>query len=726
MALSGSVSTSKYDGRYYTLSWTATQNVAANTSTISWTLSAAGGAVDWYAERTLKVNIAGTNVFSKTDRVERGKGTIKTGTLTLTHNSAGAKSFAVSIEAAVYTSAVNCTGSGTFALNTIYRASTLSASNGTLGTAMTLTITRPSTSLTHSIAAACGSASVVIADKSTSTSISWTPPLAWASQNTAGTSVSVKFTIRTFNGSTQTGLGTKTISCAIPASVKPTCSLQVLDPTGIKDKYGVLLKGLSKFAVKVTTSQAFGSPIVSCKTVANGNSYTATEFTTGELLTSGNLTVSTVIKDKRGRIGSASATFPVQDYTRPTVSALDVYRCNEDGTENDQGDHVKVVYSAAIDPISKQNKGQITVRYKKPTEASFMPGQIMILGSTIAGVMGLYSYSDTYIFPADSGASYDVEVEVKDNHFTTIRTTSASTAATILNFHPAGNGLGVGKVSEDQNTMEVAWKSHLYDTLQLEGNRYCMGSPGVAGTAGFVRMASITITAANADTPITFVLTQRRALTPMHVHICLTNADMNDSSLGSIVYEGTNYDAYVTKAGPLTWDLYVKKGSTYDTITLQDWWTSYTMDSRIDVTFPGNLVDTVPGTYYKATPAKLRSLLDHVFPVGSIYLAYSHTSPADLFGGTWVRLENTFLWAIDENGGIGVTGGSKTHTLTVAELPVHDHGATYTGEASTKNQAWIASSTTKNMGYQAISAGSGAAHNNMPPYTQISAWRRTA
>ena len=47
MALSGNVSTSKYDGRYLKLAWTATQSVANNTSTIKWTLSAAGGNSSW-------------------------------------------------------------------------------------------------------------------------------------------------------------------------------------------------------------------------------------------------------------------------------------------------------------------------------------------------------------------------------------------------------------------------------------------------------------------------------------------------------------------------------------------------------------------------------------------------------------------------------------------------------------------------------------------------------
>lgn len=127
MATSGSLSTNGYDGRYYKLEWTATQDVAKNQSKISWTLKALGGDVSWYAERTVKVKIAGTTVYSKTDRVQRYTGTVKSGTVTLTHDSAGKKSFSASLEVAVYYSTVNCTGSKTFTLTQIPRQATLTS-----------------------------------------------------------------------------------------------------------------------------------------------------------------------------------------------------------------------------------------------------------------------------------------------------------------------------------------------------------------------------------------------------------------------------------------------------------------------------------------------------------------------------------------------------------------------------------------------------------------------
>lgn len=136
MALSGSVSTSKYDGRYLKLSWTATQSVANNTSTIKWTLSAAGGNVNWYTTGPVTVTIDGDTVYSNPSREDMYTGTIASGTKTISHNSDGSKSFSVNIRAAIYYSSVNCTGSATFTLNKIDRvpgtpaSATCTAGNG--------------------------------------------------------------------------------------------------------------------------------------------------------------------------------------------------------------------------------------------------------------------------------------------------------------------------------------------------------------------------------------------------------------------------------------------------------------------------------------------------------------------------------------------------------------------------------------------------------------------
>lgn len=137
------------------------------------------------------------------------------------------------------------------------------------------------------------------------------------------------------------------------------------------------------------------------------------------------------------------------------------------------------------------------------------------------------------------------------------------------------------------------------------------------------------------------------------------------------------------------------------------------------------------------------AMLLKCWPVGSIYIAYNHTSPASLFGGTWTRIENAFLWGVGSSASIGATGGEQTHTLSESEMPRHKHDRIrYVG-----NTGWTAGDTSGVGGTQADSnsqvfapakstgtcshwetnsVGNTAAHNNMPPYVQVSIWRRTA
>ena len=70
------------------------------------------------------------------------------------------------------------------------------------------------------------------------------------------------------------------------------------------------------------------------------------------------------------------------------------------------------------------------------------------------------------------------------------------------------------------------------------------------------------------------------------------------------------------------------------------------------------------------------NLMDVIYPVGSIYQSMNATSPASSIGGTWTRL-NTFLYGSTTAKN---TGGEATHTLSLNEMPAHNHNGS-TGEA---------------------------------------------
>lgn len=132
-----------------------------------------------------------------------------------------------------------------------------------------------------------------------------------------------------------------------------------------------------------------------------------------------------------------------------------------------------------------------------------------------------------------------------------------------------------------------------------------------------------------------------------------------------------------------------------------------------------------------------KSLLDMVYPVGSIYLSVSGTDPQTLFGGTWVRLEDVFLLAAGAKHAAGSTGGEESHILTEDEIAPHKHAMAYGPESSASGTgfsygiaAGCATNAAGGRGYASnlgtFSAGGGQPHNNMPPYLAVYTWKRTA
>lgn len=145
------------------------------------------------------------------------------------------------------------------------------------------------------------------------------------------------------------------------------------------------------------------------------------------------------------------------------------------------------------------------------------------------------------------------------------------------------------------------------------------------------------------------------------------------------------------------------------------------------------------------------TVIDMVYPIGSVYMSVGNTNPEVLFGGTWEQIEDTFLLSAGSTYTAGDTGGEATHTLSTGEMPAHTHGSkSLSGTLSAYTWSTGSSSgiVTKETPYQNMdmyggsnighnyytinathehnSVGSGTAHNNMPPYLVVYMWKRIA
>lgn len=124
------------------------------------------------------------------------------------------------------------------------------------------------------------------------------------------------------------------------------------------------------------------------------------------------------------------------------------------------------------------------------------------------------------------------------------------------------------------------------------------------------------------------------------------------------------------------------------------------------------------------------SILD-VYPIGSIYMSMSEITPSELFGGSWVKIENTFLLASGTRQ-VGATGGAETHKITIEEMPSHTHtikthdaqtgspfGQQGNGVVRGLNDSYTQMQPTTEV-------GGGQQFNIMPPYLVVNMWRRIA
>ena len=144
-----------------------------------------------------------------------------------------------------------------------------------------------------------------------------------------------------------------------------------------------------------------------------------------------------------------------------------------------------------------------------------------------------------------------------------------------------------------------------------------------------------------------------------------------------------------------------------------------------DETGPTGAAPTInAGTFGGMT---VNQFVDMIYPVGSIYMSANATSPETLFGGTWESIGGRFLLGADATYAAGSMGGEATHTLTVSEMPAHNHTVFGGSEVTTVNTNSMAMSGEKLTNYRMTGAeGGDQPHNNMPPYLAVYMWKRTA
>lgn len=150
---------------------------------------------------------------------------------------------------------------------------------------------------------------------------------------------------------------------------------------------------------------------------------------------------------------------------------------------------------------------------------------------------------------------------------------------------------------------------------------------------------------------------------------------------------------------------------------------------------------------YQAWELIKKNLFNSLHPIGEVITnGLSSFDPNIEYPGTkWERIKGRVIVGVDENDSdfntVNKTSGAKTHTLTIEQMPSHNHKASSTKSIlhdtsiSDTNFGWHAS---YNDGFKSLSNidtstliqigtnGGSQAHNNLQPYITKYVWQRIA
>ena len=345
------------------------------------------------------------------------------------------------------------TRSGETALPRIPRATGLSAQPGPLGEPLALHLTRAAPGFRDTVTWQCGSQSGVLAEKTQADTLTWTPPLALATQQTQDTRVEVAFACTTYAGEETVGTGKFTLPLDIPGTVVPEVAVTVADALGYTESHGGYIQGQSRCQVTTRAAGPYGAGIREIAVTCGGLSGTG-EQVCFALAHSGPVDITVTVTDSRGRTAAARERIEVLPYAAPTARIAAAYRCTPQGAPQADGLYLCLEFAAGATPVAG---GKTTYRVRCRTQ-----------GTGEERLVALEEYENQFqaqgrvLLPAGEDSSYRCTLEVTDS-FQTAASPAAfvGVAFVLLDFCRSSKSVGIGMRAQAPDTLSLALDTDL-------------------------------------------------------------------------------------------------------------------------------------------------------------------------------------------------------------------------------------------------------------------------
>ena len=595
------------------LSWSESDiNQANNTSkvTVKLYVRRTNSGYTTYGNGTAYIWINGTKYsgsITTSTKITSTEKCILTKSKTITHNNDGSKS--INIAGDISHSQFNATyKSWSITLKTIPRASSISSISGsTIGSPISVNISRKSSSFTHTVEFYIGNTKISTWTK-VATKQTFTPDMnTCCSKITNATSATAKINVTTYNGSTKIGnTVSKTFTIHVPSSVVPSITNFTVSPSNtnplLKDS-GLYVQGYTKYTASITAAGIYGSTISKYATSGGGTSTASASATSGVIDTSGSIQITATVTDSRGRTASATSDeIEVIPYYKPSITT-NIYRCDDEGYEDDGGNNVYItILSKDFSSINGLNSiTSIKVQYKKSTDDDLSWSN----SQTISG-------TDLMLSNLSADYSYDLRFTIADAMGeTTTFTTNVKTEKVILDFYNGGLGATFGGVAKESGLVSDF-------VFKPKGGRCIHYAKGESGVSGYVKFATINITRTHVNIPIQIVVTQRKKIADCKIHLLFTAVDGTDPEIDKALYESIypGFNVYVVKSSTSQWDLYIEKAEAYDEIAVLDYTTNFHYMS-VNITWKDESAITLPDGYIQ-----VENYLDSGWKTPSINSSY--------------------------------------------------------------------------------------------------------
>ena len=433
------------------------QNIAANTSTVNWEMTVSRSSYyhtfNKSGSSTLSLSLDGRNVHSSnpTWEVWDGEVTLAKGSSTITHNADGSKTLPLSCTFNPnngYHESITVTAN--ISLTTIPRASSVSVNAGTIGSPITINISRHSSSFKHTVRYVWGNKSGTIASN-VDTSTTWMIPLDFANEIPNSTSGTGTIYVDTYSAGTKTGTQSTILTASIPQNMKPTLSnVTLTDANGVAR--GLLngnnfLQIVSDIQVGFNgASGIYGSTITGYRAEIVNKNHVVTENggRLGMMNFNGSATIRASVVDSRGRQSDArDITINVIEYFAPSLSFTAV-------RTRESPNIIQIIRNAKIAPLmlSGKQRNNMTLTFRVAPlnannfsvdngSASGVFTTIHTLTNSAANLAGNY--------PATK--SFTVIGRLEDKFTSVEFSATVATESVVMSYDKDGR-VGVGKVAE--------------------------------------------------------------------------------------------------------------------------------------------------------------------------------------------------------------------------------------------------------------------------------------